>query len=68
MFGIVPGADDAVLKSSCDKSSDLSQLVEIAMICNLILKYENTMPKISENAILHPVLCLYLGNYSVFTS
>ena len=56
-------ADDNALDSSCNKPSDLSQQVVIWS-----RKYENAIPEISENAILHPIIYWYLGNYSIFTS
>ena len=68
LFKIAVWADDTALNSSCDKPIDLSQQVEIAMSCNLILKYENTLTEISEDAILHSIVYWYLEIYSKFTS
>ena len=31
-------------------------------------KYENAMPETSENVILHQIIYLYLGNYSMFSN
>ena len=61
---IVIWADDNALNSSCDKPSRLSQQVVIWSE-----KYEYSIPETSViPAILHPIKCWYLGNYSIFTS
>ena len=31
-------------------------------------KYENTIPEIAENVILHPIIYWHLGTYSILTS
>ena len=31
-------------------------------------KYENTIPEISRNSILHPIMYFYLENHSIFTT
>ena len=49
-------ADNNTLNSSCDQPSDLLQQVVIWS-----WKYENAIPKISGNAILHPIIYWYLG-------
>ena len=51
------------LNSLCDKPCDLSQKVVIWS-----WKYENAIPGISENSILHPSIYWYVGNYYIFTS
>ena len=56
-------ADDNALNPSCDKPYDLSQQDVIWSS-----KYENAIPEISKNAILHPIVYWFLQNYSIFSS
>ena len=63
-------ANDTALNSSFDKESDKESATSWngLWVLNWSKKYENVVPKTSENAILHPIIYLYMGNYSIFMS
>ena len=62
-------SDETALNSSFHKPSDLQKAYRDS-IWDVFSskKYENAIPKISENAIMHWIIYWYLENYSIFTS